>query len=121
MKKIFYSTYTKIAISILCVVSILSAVSIGLHGIRKWDEYNSEVYLFESRFEDSYFLSNVVNSTSYDMYIAATRYINDKTSNPKTYLDNNIDSNHMDYYLSIDGKEFTNTKDKSQNHNNKCR
>ena len=116
MKKLFYSTYTKIAISILCVVSILSAVSFGLHGIRKWDEYNSEVYLFESRFEDSYFLSNVVNSTSYDMYIAATRYINDKTSNPKTYLDNNIDSNHMDYYLSIDGKEFTNTKDKSQNH-----
>ncbi len=116
MKKIFYSTYTKIAISILCVVSILSAVSIGLHGIRKWDEYNSEVYLFESRFEDSYFLSNVVNSTSYDMYIAATRYINDKTLNPKTYLDNNIDSNHMDYYLSIDGKEFTNTKDKNQDH-----
>lgn len=116
MKKIFYSTYTKIAISILCVVSVISAVSIGLHGIRKWDEYNSEVYLFENRFEDSYFLSNVVNSTSYDMYIAATRYINDKTSNPKTYLDNNIDSNHMDYYLSIDGKEFTNTKDKNQNH-----
>ena len=38
-------------------------------------------------------------STSNDMYIAATRYINDKTLNPKTYLDNNIDSNHMDYYL----------------------
>ena len=36
MKKVFYSIYMKIAISILCVLSILCAVTIGTDGIKQW-------------------------------------------------------------------------------------
>ena len=116
MKKIIFSVYTKIAISILCIVSILCAFSVGIDGIKQWDDYKSEVYLFENEFEESYFLSNVLNFSSYDIYNTAMKYINNNTYDIKEYLSNNIDDNHMDYYLILDNKEFTNNQDGHRNH-----
>lgn len=116
MKKVIYSVYTKIVISVLCIVSALCAVTIGMDGVKQWDDYKSEVYLFDSSFEDSHFLSNALNYASYDIYNASVQYVDNNSFNVKENLDNNIDSNHMDYYLTIDGKEFTNAKDKSKNY-----
>ena len=71
MKKVFYSIYTKIIISILCVVSITCALTVGMKGINEWDKYKIEIYRFEDNFEDSDFLSNTMNLVSYDIYNAA--------------------------------------------------
>lgn len=117
MKKVIYSIYTKIIISILCIFSVLCATTIGLDGLKQWDDYKSEVYLFDSSFEDSHFLSNILNNASYDIYNASVQYVDNNSFNVKENLDNNIDSNHMDYYLTIDGKEFTNAKDNKKDSN----
>ena len=112
----YLSIYAKIAISILCILSVLWTVTNGLDALKQWDDYKSEVYLFDSSFEDSHFLSNALNYASYDIYNASVQYVDNNSFNVKENLDNNIDSNHMDYYLTIDGKEFTNAKDKSKNY-----
>lgn len=116
MKKVFYSIYTKIAISILCVICILCVATVGIDGLKKWEDYKSQVYMFEDKFEDSVFLSNMLDIVSYDIYNAAVQYITQDVFDVKENIENNLDSNHMDYYLSIDGTEFSNTDNKKQNH-----
>ena len=117
MKKVIYSIYTKIIIGILCVVSVLCATTIGLDGLKQWDDYKSEVYRFDNSFENSRFLSEVLNNKSFDILHAAVQYVHDNSFNVKANLDNHIDSEHMDYYLIIDNLEYTNTKDNKKDNN----
>ena len=57
--------YTKLLISILCFVSILSAFSVGFDGLKQWDDYKTEIYSFEEDFEDSSFLNYTVMNAKY--------------------------------------------------------
>ena len=50
MKKVFYSVYSKIIIGILCVLCIVGAATTGLNGIKKWEDYKTQVYRFEDQF-----------------------------------------------------------------------
>lgn len=117
MKKVIYSIYTKIIISILCIFSVLCATTFGLDGLKQWDDYKSEVYRFDKNFENSRFLLEVLNNKSFDILNAAVQYVHNSSFNVKTNLDNNIDSEHMDYYLIIDNLEYTNTKDNKKDSN----
>ena len=116
MNKIVYSVYTKLMIGALCIASILCALTAGLNGVKQWDDYKSEVYLFEDKFEDSHFLSQRLNYIAYDIYIAAVQSI--KKTNLEIYesLETNIDNDYADYYLILDGKEYTNNPDGDKNH-----
>lgn len=114
MKRILYSVYTKIAICILCVVSVFNAVSIGLDGAKEWVDYENEVYLLEDRFEDSHYLFNVLNHASFDVFNTSVTYINYNSFDVKESLQKKINSNHMDCYLSIDDKEYGNINAKNE-------
>lgn len=116
MKKVIYSKFTKIFISILCIFSISYAVNIAIEGYKQWNDYKVEVYMFDDEFENSKFLSDALNRVSYDMYNAAVQYANDNSFNVKDNLENNIDRNRIDYYLSIDNKTFSNKNDLKKDH-----
>ena len=116
MKKVFYSVYSKIIIGILCVLCIVGAATTGLNGIKKWEDYKTQVYRFEDQFEDSAFLSQMLNSASFDIYNAIVQYVEDKEFDVKANIEENIDRNYMSYYLVIDGEEFSNASNKKQDH-----
>lgn len=117
MKKILYSIYTKLAVSILCIFCLLSAVTVGMDAFKKWNNYENEVYMLEDNFEDSYYLSNEMHLKSYQIYNAANQYIQDHSFDVKENLKNFIDENDIVYLLTIDDKEFSNTKNLNQNYN----
>lgn len=108
MRKVFYSTYTKILVFILCVASFVAAFNTGINGIKIWDDLKSEVYYFEESFDQSNFLSNVLNDVSYELYNVTCTYIHNNSYDIKGYLDSNIDPNFFDYYIIIDDQKFTN-------------
>ena len=116
MKKVFYSVYSKIIISILCVLCVVGAATTGLNGIKKWEDYKAQVYRFEDKFEDSDFLSQTMNSASFDIYNAAVQYVKDKEFDVKANVEENIDRNYMSYYVAIDDEEFSNTSNRKQDH-----
>lgn len=116
MKKILYSTYTKIIIYVLCLFCFLQAFTTGLSGIIEYDNYKSEIYYFEEDFENSYFLSNVINGVAYELYIKTAKYVFDNSFDIEGYFENNIDSNHMDYKLVIDDKVIGNMTDQQKTH-----
>lgn len=116
MKKVFYSLYTKILMSILCVVSGVCAVTFGLNCVNRWNNYETIVYSFEDNFKDSYFITSLLNVTSYDMYNAAVQYVGNHSFEVQEILDNNIDGNTMECYLIIDGKEFKNVSNINEEH-----
>lgn len=116
MRKICYSVYTKIIVGILFVVSLLGAVTVGLEGVKAWDDYEKEVYLFEDYFEDSWFLASELNAASYGIYNTAVQYVLDDSFQAKENLDRQLDSSKMDYILSVDGKSFSNSKEQKQDY-----
>ena len=116
MKKVFYSIYTKILIFILCVVSFTAAFNIGINGLKIWNDLKSEVYYFEESFDKSYFLSNVINNVSLELYNVTSTYINNNSYDIKGYLDSNIDNNFFDYCIIIDDQKFTNMEENKTNH-----
>ncbi len=117
MKKIIYSIYTKIVICVLCIFSVLSAATIGLDGLYQWNQYKTEVYHFDKSFEDSRFLTNVLNGNSWEIYDAVVQYAHNNSFNVKENLEENIDSNHMEYYLIIDNARYTNMDDNNKDNN----
>lgn len=116
MKKVFYSIYTKILIFILCVVSFTAAFNTGINGLKIWNDLKSEVYYFEESFDKSYFLSNVINNVSLELYNVTSTYINNNSYDIKGYLDSNIDNNFFDYCIIIDDQKFTNMEENKTNH-----
>ena len=93
---------------ILCVFCIVGAATTGLNGIKKWEDYKTQVYRFEDKFEDSDFLSQRLNSAFFDIYNATVQYVEVKEFDVKANIEENIYRNYMSYYLVIDGEEFSN-------------
>ena len=116
MKKILYSTYTKILIYVLCSFCFFQAFTTGLSGVIEYDNYKTEIFHFEGDFENSYFLSNVINSAAYELYIKTAKYIYDNSFDIEAYFENNMDSDHMDYKLVIDDKVIGNMTNSQANH-----
>ena len=100
--------YTKLLISILCFVSILSAFSVGFDGLKQWDDYKTEIYSFEEDFEDSSFLNYTLMNATYNVYDIVASSFEDPNIELVEALNNILDKNQMIYNLKIDGKEYKN-------------
>jgi hypothetical protein len=116
MRKIMYSAYTKFIIGILAVLCVILGMKIGLDGVKKWDDYEKEVFLFESRFENSHFLANQLIDASYYMYNSAVQYAVDPAFDVKGNLEHQLKKDVMDYSLRIDGNVYASMDEKEGMH-----
>ena len=116
MRKIMYSAYTKFIIGILAVLCVILGMKIGLDGVKKWDDYEKEVFLFESRFENSHFLANQLIDASYCMYNSAVQYAGDPAFDVKGNLEHQMKKEVLDYSLRIDENVYASMEEKEGMH-----
>ena len=123
MKTILYSIYTKIILLIICMISILSVVSTSLDALKRWNEYETIVYMKEDYFKDSQYLKQQLNDAMDHLeYVIAyevevSNYGKDTaTEDMSQYLHNNIENDKYEYSLQIDGKQYTNMELSNQKH-----
>ena len=108
MKKIIFSNFTKTIMMIVCIISILFAVNIGLELEQEWKNYDEIIYQQEDYFKDSKYLDNKLNENFDKLeYVVLYGLINDDFD-IKAYLNKNIKDSVAEYSLLIDEKEYTN-------------
>lgn len=116
MKKIIFSNFTKTIMMIVCIISILFAVNIGLELEQEWKNYDEIIYQQEDYFKDSKYLNNKLNENFDKLeYVVLYGLINDDFD-IKAYLNKNIKDSVAEYSLLIDEKEYTNMALNSKKH-----
>ena len=116
MKKIIFSNFTKTIMMIVCIISILFAVNIGLELEQEWKNYDEIIYQQEDYFKDSKYLDNKLNENFDKLeYVVLYGLINDDFD-IKAYLNKNIKDSVAEYSLLIDEKEYTNMALNSKKH-----
>ena len=108
MKKIIFSNFTKTIMMIVCIISILFAVNIGLELEQEWKNYDEIIYQQEDYFKDSKYLDNKLNENFDKLeYVVLYGLINDDFD-IKAYLNKNIkDSVKLEtiFYYDLESKK----------------
>lgn len=116
MKRMIYSTYTKIIVVIICLISVLFAIDSGLNYLKEWESFEKIVYYQEDTFKDSAYLNSKLKLGFYELEESVLSNFENEDFDMANHLIQTISSDEVEYTIVLDEKEYSNMVMQPKNH-----